>query len=673
MNYEAVREDWLSLNKSSITNVINDKFEIDVDNNIDYLSNEFCDFYSAIDIVDDQGGYFAIVFKDNFYIPSRILSILKKNSYIDDDISMVTPIDYGITKISTKERFHFVVIVREYYFTETLSNYIDINGTLTYKKILKQLIIPFIKLIRFCKDKKIPCGNINPNNIIFQNGHLLLREIFIEPGNFYQPKEYIPLELLESIEYGRTPYSHKSDLYALGVTIYYAYTGINICEKIKNYDQDRMIHSTFKTLTSIKSIPMILRSILRYILEDNLEKRCDIESLIKLVEKQEIPTISSESNIINVDVVNFNKKNYRSLKHFAHGLFNNWDEAIKFVSNKKLLKQIQEYTNTDINILSRVNTKIDNLRYDNISQQEILLIKFLNLIDPYVSIRLRNFAISPNNILQVVFYAVTQNNKKWLRSIHCILKNNWWLDSYKKELLDYLCYNELLDISYDFRISTNIPEYMFIQNIHLFNPFLPCNGNLDGKYIVTIKECLEDLDTFLSEEKKEVIIDDNIVTFLRSRVTIYNKESSEFYYTNSIVPYTKMFDNLFVISEAQKIAKLEKIYNIVNFFGSKVFNHLIRYINNNKLKDMLKNQMISIIKENDLQGILSLINNNNLFNNDYKGFLEAQKQIDEIDKEIDNLYNYDKIYKGLILKWKRLIMLFSYMLCFFVFFIMIFV
>lgn len=666
MNYESIKEDLLSLNKSTDTDVINNKFEIDTSASIDALSNEFCDFYSATDISDDKNGYFAIVFKDNFYIPSRILVTLKENSYIDDGISMVTPVDYGITEISTKDSWHFVVIVHEYYYTEILSNYINTSGTLTYEEILEQLIIPFTKLIKFCKDNKIPCGNINPDNIILQDGHLLLREVFIAPGNFYQPNEYIPLELLESIEYGRIPYSHKSDLYALGIITYYAYTGITVHEKIKDYDQDRMIHGTLKTLTSGKNISMQLRGILRHILEDNFEKRCNVDDLIKLVKTNEIPPTNNESNIINIDAISFNKTIYKSLRHFAYGLFCHWNEAVKFLGNQKLLKQIQEYTNINISELSKVNTNnFNNSYHDKISYQEQLLITLLHKIDPHASIRLKNFAISPNNIIQAIFYAINQNNKGWLHNIVYIIKNSYW-DNYTKESLDYVDYDELLGIFSHLQASSNIPEYILVQNIYLCNPFLPCNSNiLDGKYIITIEEFLEALE----QEPEKIIIDSNITAFLKSRIMIYNKVLEEFHYTNTVVPYSKIFNDVFIISEAQKIANLEQIENIVEFFGNKIFNHLIKYINNNKLKDMLKNQIISIIEENDLENILSLINNNNLFNNDYNGFLDAQRRIDEIDKEIASLYSYDKVYKGLILKGRKLTMVFSCLLCIFIFFI----
>ena len=141
-------DELLSENKAIIIprsfqdNVVDGLFKINLDQEINDLSNKFCKYFTATHIQNNKE-YFAIIFEKEFNVSINLVNVLKDFSIK----GLNNLVAYSIVTLSSLKESYLVAIVEKYNFSNNLASYIQQNGPLSADRIEKKLIPSLVEII----------------------------------------------------------------------------------------------------------------------------------------------------------------------------------------------------------------------------------------------------------------------------------------------------------------------------------------------------------------------------------------------------------------------------------------------------------------------------------------------------------------------------------------------
>ena len=167
-------DSFINISRSDATDHIGNIF-IDITNEVDSLSNDFCKYYAAHD-KENQTKYYAIIYDKTFLPDVQSIDLLSKHRINN----LINVVDYSIVYISQEQRYALVVIIDHYDPTEILANYLkQSKGTRLSTKACEGLIRDVTNIIVELEKHQIFGCSINTQNIIVRN------------GSFYAMREFI--------------------------------------------------------------------------------------------------------------------------------------------------------------------------------------------------------------------------------------------------------------------------------------------------------------------------------------------------------------------------------------------------------------------------------------------------------------------------------------------------
>ena len=336
----------VKLPRSFQTDVLDSIYKIHTGELIQELTTEFCKYFHATNM-EDGSEYFALVFEKQFVAPVDVLDKLKMNSFKH----LNKLIAFSIVKLSHTKASHLVAIVEKYDIHNNLGHYIEKNGPLSLEQVNKKLIPQITELLSQCEQHSINCGNINPFNILVTDeDNFVLREFVSTYSNFNQMQAYIAPEIAECTETGRQIIGTSADIYALAICVFYCITGKQPWldyESVYKYNEERFNQSTFKVLTNKRKITENFKAFFKGALQDNPMLRWKVRNIFEW-SIGNAPKISFfENSNENTNLLAFKNGNYSNLKSIAYAMFNNWDDALAFFQDDRLLKWIKRQSLTN--------------------------------------------------------------------------------------------------------------------------------------------------------------------------------------------------------------------------------------------------------------------------------------------------------------------------------------
>ncbi len=595
--------------KKEITN-----YRIDFQNgSITELSNNFSTYYHCTKLTNnDKKNYLCIIYDNSFYIPGDIIEKITESPMPN----MPTIEDYGMYSLEDGTK-KFVVIIESYDYKSSLESMLNNHRSFSEKEIINNIALPILNSIIYCINKEIPLGGISPNNIFYDGEQIKIRENFSFPINYTQQDAFIAPELINTDARFRTPYSHKSDLYSLGILLHMLYSESTISASI----EEKLRHGSFHSLSNICSLPFKLNKIVKLLVEDDIYNRPNASQMLQYILYDTAPTIK-RNKLYNYDI-SFNKNIYSHLKHLANDLYNSWEEALSFVSQDKFFHILQRYKHLGFSKLLNTN---------NMNREKTLL-RFLSRIDPTGPIYIREFIFSPVCLMQIC-YEFIDDIGIISNIIYSIKDLN--LDTKYSNLYDYFNIK---------RIQTNIDEVTnsdqgsrLEQILYQNNPYIACQGkNLEKYYITDIEELLR-----LLENSPEQIENNNITSFIKAKLGLV--ESNIEKYVNNFIPYNRSLDILYLFSTVKEHMQNASTKNICKYIGKKVWEYISEHVSHIKLKEIIKKQIEVLSEKEDLKKIIELLNNNSVFDNDNKGYINAMKETEKLDNKIADLSESTNIF-----------------------------
>jgi hypothetical protein len=656
--------------RSTVDDTVNEIYRIHLSEEVLELSNEFCKYYYATDAQTEEE-FFAIVFENNFLHPIDNIDFFYKNNIVH----LNTIHNYSIVRLSSTKEEHLAVIVDKYDPSDNLASYLA-SGNSVIAADLEDIIDKFSNVFSILYDEGIYGYSINPSNILMHEGKFLaLKEFINSYPNFYQENQYLAPELVECHPAARYISSIKSDVYALGVTMFEAYTSKSIWKEhnsIIEYNNARFENTTSKYLLSRTRVPEKLRVFFKWVLHDEANVRWEA-SHIKDWLSGKITKAAYESLSDNKNTIAFGEVSYSSLKSIAYAIFNNWNEAIKFTKDNKLFKWASR-EQLDNDSLEQIKALVDKksespFMVTNSINSHIKISKLLSLLDPNGSIRCQGIAFSASSIPYFIYYLVVQNKREITEKVLKLIKEDAWL-LYEK---NHDAAGHLKKIPAD--DYKNLASYVntgsIVKSIERFAYSLNKNACcqsplLKDKYVTTIYELLGALDTYAEKNPKKFNIDRNIVAFVSAKLDIVDDIKPAI-----LANFPKFVEH--------PVVRALTIFNILEQHEPEIETPNIRsaiisdlkdlfeeHIHNVEFKKRLISQLTEVAKNGSLSKVIQLLSNQQQFVNDYNGYYEACRKAKLIEEQIKILRNEDKMFSGALLLGQKITVLVSYVLCFIV-------
>lgn len=660
----------IQLPKSNTDDTVDRVFRIHLNEEVIELSNEFCKYYYTTDD-SEQDEFFAVVFENSFIPRINVLDFLSKTPIA----GLNNILAYSIVRLSTTKEEHLVAIVDAYDTSSTLENQLQ-HGTTLKLQELESIINSINNILINLKDEKIFCCNINPSNILMKDGKFhALREFIDTYPNFHQEEQYLAPELIECHKAARYIKNPTSDIYALGVSMFEAYTNKphwNDHPTMHDYNHARFENSTNKYLLGRVKVPERLRTFLKWTMHDDSSVRWKTSKIKEWVEGKNSKS-THESLTDTKNIIGFKDNNYSTLKSLAYALFNSWNDGMKFIKDTKLFKWAsREKLSTDS--LEAIQAIVDkksesSFVVTNTLGSHIKLSKLLSLIDYNGSIRQEGLALSASSIPYLVHNLVIDNNKDIIEKVVKTMKNeDWGLYSNKVNASGHLSRAESDNF---INLANSVQFGSVVRGVerlaYSLNPTLVCQSKLlKGKYVTSIQELLVGLDDYAAKHPQNFTIDRHIIAFIAAKLDL--KEDIK----AAILPNFPKFSEhpvirgLSILNLLQQHETSIEIPNVCKAITLDLITMFEEHLHNVEFKKRTISKIEEISKEGSLDQIIHMLSDQQQFINDYNGYYEACRQAKIIEQQIKSLNNQDRIFNGALLLGQKTTVLLSYVLCFIV-------
>ena len=661
----------IEIPRSNIDDTVDKVFKISTSEEISELSNEFCRYYHA---TDNSGvnKFFAIIFENNFIPRVDALDFLSKNQI--DGLNRI--LAYSVVHFSNTKKEHLVVIVDSYDIKSTLATQLEKGQNIKLLE-LENIVKSVNNILSKLQDNNIFCCNINPSNILMKDGKFYaLREFIDTYPNFFQDNHYLAPELVECHQAARYTPSIKGDIYALGVSMFEAYTNTaywNEYSSIGEYNYVRFEETTSKYLLNLVKLPENLRIFFKSTIDDDASLRWNIDQIKDWLEGKNAK-IAYESITEDKNTISFNNGSYSTMKSLAYALYNSWPESIKFLKENKLFKWIS-HQQIDSEVIDEIHNLTEQLPDSpfviaNTLNLQKRLTTLLSLIDRNGCIREENIALSASSIPYFLHYLTISNARDEVnRTIKIIKNKSWELYQAKAYVVGHLSEsdsNRFTGHTVDTKsrsITKSIERF-----IYALNPTLPCQSTLlKGKYVISVKDILLSLDEYVKSKKiKKITIDRHMTAFIYTKLDLKNEIQSAILPSFSKFVKHPAVSGLSILNLVQKHEPETKVPNLCKNIAAELKELFSEHLYNVEFKKQIIGKLENLKEDGNLEQIIQIFSDQQKFIDDYKGYYEACKKAKKIEQQINMLDNQNDLFNNALILGQKTTVLISYILCFIV-------
>lgn len=662
----------VKLTKSDTDDLLDGRFVINLSQEVPELSNEFVKYFQCTSN-SDGANYFAMVYENTFAAQLELIDFLQKNPLAG--LSRVHA--YGVVKLSAINSERLVVVVGAYNYESTLLAYVQKNDPLT-KSDVEKLAATFCGFSEKLAAKCFFGYNICPENIIItEDRQFLFREFFNNYPYFSTGGEYIAAELVECTKAALRVCNIKQDVYALGISVFFGYTGKapwSDYSDIAIYNQQRLEHGSYKYLVSKLKTTERMRAFFYGTLEDDALTRWGNLNLLGWLEKK--PTENFYNSIVEHKyTISFNDLTYSNMKSLSYAIFRNWGSAGKFIRDSKLLKWVINQ-NASNEVIDGIKQIVDirghdgNIMIASPGTTDQKITKLLSYLDKNGSIRYESLAITPYSIPELVQYLYVAKKKHLLEQVIKIMKEEIWK-----------LYNEEFSAGYLDDITAGKFQYFASQTsmhhssfktverlIYLLNPSSVClSPILKNRYVTNISELLIALDEYSLKLQSNFNADKHILAFLAVKLDLKNP------ITVSVLQDFPGFADHFSMQSLAVVNSLQTVEpgilapNLCRVIAADLVELFEDTLHNVQFKKTVTSKILEAAKTGKAHDIIAVLSDSQGFVNDYQGYHDALQKTEMLKRSIVGLRDdTGVINNNAVIIGQKTTVLFSYILCFIV-------
>ncbi len=672
-------ENYIEIPRSSEKDKVGDKYLINLTEPLNELSNEFCKYYKASSLAEDDQEFFAIIFNHDFLPATKTIASLEK---LENNI--INPIlAYSITDITNLGQECLVAIVEAYNYKNNLHEYIK-SGKLPSLEALTTFMDNIVGFMKELDDLKIYNLDIAPENIIMHGEKLaFLKEFVTSPAHFYLPNHLIAPELICCHRRARFSHNSKQDIYALGVSMFEAYTGKHPWQDFTGYEEYnhyRLENTTYKTLLHKVKTSEKFRVFFKAALDDDPITRSDIIALYNFwienndnFNNKDTTVIGDKSNIFV-----FNEKNYSNILSVSQALFANWDKSLKVVKEDKLYKwatreQLDKILISEIKSL--VDLKSSSIVISpttNLNEKLSQLLAHLNKGGP---IRLSNMSFTTASISFFIHYLTSKFKKDEVDKLVGALAKEKWLDYENNPSalghLDIKTANKIKEILGIYFANSALRGSLRL--VHQLCPNARCRSRMLEKYYVTnVQDMIVAIEKYMSNPTNKFNIDANFIAFLGAKLALV-QEVNPIVLQN--IPSFKDHPAIIALSYMHLVQDRYSVFKLPNTakaIVSDLKEMLEDNLHNIEFKKKVLENLESASNSGNIKDIVAALSDEQKFIDDHNGYIKALNKVRDLDARIKRLKKSGGILNFALLFGQKTTVLISYILCLIVTIVVIF-
>lgn len=655
-----------SLPKSFKEDVVADTYQIHTDRPINELGNQFCRYYFATHM-ESEKEYFAIILENSFRAPVNELSILK-NAHCPAINSVLA---YSLVKLGISKKYSLCAIVEAYRPDDNLQHYIEQNGKMNSDQIEHQLMPAINAALSYCESHKINMGHICPSNILIdRDGNIKIREFFTSLPSFNQQQAYLAPEIADAMPHGRRVFGLASDIYSVGISMYFAISGSVpqfSTHEPKLFNASRIESGTYSGFIATKRIPRRIKTLLAWTLQDNPEERWTNQEISEWHTNSREFSLPKPKGSRNYTTL-FASHNYSNPLALVSAMYALYDEGTKFCRDDLFLKWVQKVKGRAEYVEDFVHMHLQNqtVRGMTSSEMEESFFKILKQLNPTSTcIKLKDFCITIASIPDIIYEALHRESTIWEDHLTDIFKNNYYgmlEDKHYYTELPVKFIEKLSNIATIFK--DKFRNESICDLIYQFDIYVPCQSNVViSDFVLSLEDLLVSLDKVASNTPNRLNIDNQIVSFIKSRIKMSEKDEDNIVNLENFVKSSKLLKGIAYLATAQENAPDIKIPHLASIVAQKLIEWINENIYNSKLKNVITSELAELSGNGILSQMLYVVSNPKLFHNDNKGYKSAYKEMQIMDHKIKRLSDPNENYlEGVALGQKATVLL-SYLLC----------
>ncbi len=460
---------------------------------------------------------------------------------------------------------------------------------------------------------------IRLNNIYFKDSsrsELVLGDCLACFPSQYQPIAYETIENALCPPQSRGNGSIENDLYACGVALLGLVLGRDLSSEISAGEQIRqkLKNTSFNFLSNNEKIHNQIALVLRSLLDDNPDNRCDHTRLFNYYDGKTTSFSPPDSYDRSTRALSINGEKCYTRKSAALNMLTNPDFGIEVIQSGKLLEWVKTGLENE-----KLYTKIEKqitIEKDQ-PDKSLLLARICIFLDCSLPLKYGDSYLFPNGLAKTIFY-----NKKHgiqLTQLQTLIATD----------IIKLWYQEQPSMraptnagEFKLYISRNDYGYGFDRIMYDFDEDLPCISPLIGKTFVNgISRLLKALDLFKGDYQT-LPFDKNIIAYLRCKMG--KKIDGILIDINANQDVLKLGAVIRLYANIQTKNGPAQLINLCQWLVN-IAKPLIQSYHNIKYQKYLEQELLQISKSGKIIELVELLENEEARSRDKTEFSEALK------------------------------------------------
>ena len=622
-----------------------DRFTILPDRVIKDLSSVFAKAFEVRDLKQKEDLY-AIILPNT--IPIRFRTVQQLKMFFSPNFANV--LESGFTDFARGEHGSFAAILekpRGRKLSDVLSELKETVGELKpplklllpEEFIATEIVGPINEVLKLFNEVGVCHGKINHENVYigsFEEPKVMLGECISEPCGFAQYSQYETTDRAQAMPLGKGNSSIAADYFSLGTLVLYCLFGEipgSAMDQTEFLTQ-RLIKGTYNAFLGTMELPPRITDLLRGLLTDNTQERWGYDQVYNWVKGKKYNLIRPKLRKECVRNYDFLGKTHATKKHLAQTYFQNWDDAALDMKGNRLSKWLELSVNDkdmadSVSALAGINASKGKSR----NEDDELVAKSLIVLDPSAPIRYRNVSVHIDGFGTVLANAWLHQNQSEINTFSEIIKLN---------LVDFKAVHDTESQKVDRWVVQRLQGYIKLKSLGFgierclydLNPSLPCQSPmLQSQYIIEINQLLYFLNDNASKLSANDPVDRHVAAFLASKLELSQEIKLKMMRHMRDDRAKTQLIKLALLAFAQRKSNAGKLTGLANWIVGKI-KFVVDSLHGKKNKKELNAEIKALAEAGNLEGILSLIINSDLFAKDADAFSNAQREYGLYENEL---------------------------------------
>ncbi len=502
---------------------------------------------------------------------------------------------------------------------------------------LQRLFIePIVTTIREFHVMGMTHRGIRPDNMFYADTgrqRVILGDCLAVPPGYDQPILFETIERGICQPAGRGAGDTREDLYALGVSMVFLLLGLDPVPRLSDEELiDRKISDgSYATICGSERIPVSLLEVLRGVLSDDPMESWGLDEIQLWIDGLRMTPIQRKAVKKADRGFPVGDKEYDNLRTLALGFSRHPELAIKTLREGHLIRWVRRSLDSpDIAVaMESALTDLDAAKGDRQRAEAEMIANLCLRLDPEGPIRYKGMAFLPEGIGPVFAAEMLRGDPKdiidvILRGIH----KNWFRGQAQAQ-----AFEKRLDAMEKWLRAPVLgsgPE----RCLYEFNFTLPCQSPLvAGRHVTDLSELIRALDTVAEDvDPKKPPVDRHVAAFIASRLG--NEVDAHLAVMADPSLDRQVLGMLSLLALVQWRTGIETLYGLTRWMGGQVGPALETYHSRQRRHD-IERDIPKLARKGSLTELYNRIEDPEARQEDYRGFLAAQKSFHEAEEDIN--------------------------------------